>query len=343
MTEDLSLSLLAYIIVISLFAIYAAFDGFDLGIGIIQWFAPHSKGRASLQAAISPIWNGHEVWLISSGGALFATFPTAYATLFSALYLPVILLLMSFIVRAISLEVRNTLPSDRWQRFWDIGFTAGSLFIPFIFGITIGNLMQGLELDNRKEYAGTLLGLINPYSLLVGIAGVCLCALHGAFFALVKTALSIHHAIAEKIPALFAVFVCIYSIVAALAYLSLPHIAHHMQSRPFFWIVGLINICAISSSFIWFSKKRYLLAFAASCGTVLSTIALFAITTFPFLIRSFVLPESQSITVFNAASSDLSIQIFLLYIAIGIPIVIVSSLFTHRVFKGPIHTENEGY
>src|SRR5215813_2599725 len=126
---------------------YATLDGFDLGVGILHFVARDDRERRTFLNAIGPIWDGNEVWLVTFGGALFAAFPNAYATIFSAFYLPVMLLLGALILRAASIEFRSKLDSAIWRTGWDLGFSVGSALASFLFGVAVGNAMLGIPLD----------------------------------------------------------------------------------------------------------------------------------------------------------------------------------------------------
>ncbi|HXV77331.1 MAG TPA: cytochrome d ubiquinol oxidase subunit II, partial [Candidatus Polarisedimenticolaceae bacterium] len=166
---------------------YAILDGFDLGVGILHPLARGDGERRLFVNAIGPLWDGNEVWLVTFGGALFAIFPEAYATIFSGFYLPFMLLLFALITRAVSLEFRGKLSSDRWRRLWDHGFFASSLTATLLFGVAVGNGMRGVPLNERGLYVGGLSDLVGPYQLLVGLLAVSLFAMHGAIYLFLKT------------------------------------------------------------------------------------------------------------------------------------------------------------
>ena len=132
--------------------------------------------------SIGPIWDGNEVWLVTFGGAFFAAFPEAYATTFSAFYLPFMLLLFALIFRAVSIEFRSKLAPPRWRRFWDYGFFSGSAVASYLFGVAVGNAMLGIPLDGRGVFAGTVIDLLRPYPLICGALTVAMFAMHGALY-----------------------------------------------------------------------------------------------------------------------------------------------------------------
>ena len=163
-----------------LLAGYAILDGFDLGVGILHLFVRKDEERRIFMNSIGPIWDGNEVWLVTFGGAMFAAFPEVYATVFSGFYTAFMLLLFALIFRAVSMEFRSKRPAPWWRQFWDVSFAAGSTLATFLFGVAVGNAMQGMPIGQDKEFQGTTMDLLRPYPLLVGVLAVATFAMHGA-------------------------------------------------------------------------------------------------------------------------------------------------------------------
>lgn len=135
---------------------YAILDGFDLGVGILHLFVRKDHDRRLVLNSIGPLWDGNEVWLVTFGGALFAAFPEAYATILSGFYFPVMIVLLGLIGRAVSLEFRSKVKTPQWRRYWDVSFFLSSFTVTFVFGVALGNIVEGVPLDADGEYAGTL-------------------------------------------------------------------------------------------------------------------------------------------------------------------------------------------
>src|ERR1700677_1944458 len=153
---------------------YAVLDGFDLGVGALHLVVKTDKERRLFINSIGPVWDGNEVWLVTGGGALFAAFPEVYATVFSGFYLAFILLLFALIFRAVAIEFRSKRPMYWWRQMWDIGFAAGSIVSALLIGVAMGNIAYGIPVGANGEFAGTFLGLLTPYPLLMGITTVAL-------------------------------------------------------------------------------------------------------------------------------------------------------------------------
>src|SRR3989338_3916968 len=188
----LDLNLIWFVMIGILFSGYAMLDGFDLGVGALHLFAKTDHERRIMINAIGPVWDGNEVWLVTGGGALFAAFPDVYATLASGFYLAVMLLLCSLIFRAVAIEFRSKQPMKWWRQMWDVAFSLASILGSLLIGIALGNLVRGIPLDAQHEYAGTFLGLLNPYALLVGVTTLALCMMHGAIYLVLKTDGALH-------------------------------------------------------------------------------------------------------------------------------------------------------
>ena len=170
-----------------LIAGYAVLDGFDLGVGVLHLFAKSEQEKRININAIGPVWDGNEVWLLTAGGALFAAFPKVYATVFSGFYLAFMLVLVALVLRAVSLEFRAQAEAAKWRSVWDWCFGIGSLLPAILFGVAVGNLLRGIPLDNDGIFTGTFLGLLNKFSLLIGIFSQVMFNKHGAIYIMLKT------------------------------------------------------------------------------------------------------------------------------------------------------------
>ena len=176
-----------FLLIGALLSGYAILDGFDLGVGMLHLFVKDDKERRIMINSIGPVWDGNEVWLVTGGGALFAAFPHVYATVFSGFYNAIILLLFMLIFRAVAIEFRSKRPMKWWRQMWDVAFSVASFLIAFLMGVALGNIITGIPIGADKEFAGTFLGLLNPYALLVGITTVALFMMHGAIYGVMKT------------------------------------------------------------------------------------------------------------------------------------------------------------
>jgi len=174
----------AVLIAVAVF-LYVALDGFDLGVGILFPFAKDTKERDQMQAAIAPVWDGNETWLVLGGGGLFAAFPRAYAALMPALYAPIILMLLALIFRGVAFEFRHH-GRERGKAFWTAAFAGGSIVAALAQGLVLGGFIQGVKLENGA-FVGGPLDWLTPFSLLVAASLVAGYALLGAAWLVFKS------------------------------------------------------------------------------------------------------------------------------------------------------------
>lgn len=313
---------------------YAILDGFDLGVGILHLFVRGETNRRLALNSIGPLWDGNEVWLVTFGGALFAAFPEAYATLLSGMYFPVIVLLFSLIGRAISIEFRSKQPSPRWRQYWDVSFFLSSLTIVFVFGVAAGNAMRGIEIGPDFEYAGTLLDLINPYALAVGLFAVSVSAMHGSIFLYLKTEGDLQQTVQKWMWRTFFAFLFMYAVVTVLTLLWVDHATASFERWPAAWIVVALNALAIANIPRAIHHGRPGYAFVSSSCTIAALVFLFGMALFPNLVVSS--SPHASLTVHNAASSDTTLSLMAVIAAIGIPFVATYTGIVYWVFRGKV-------
>jgi cytochrome d ubiquinol oxidase subunit II len=339
----ISLDVIWYLVLITSMIAYAMLDGFDLGVGALHLFAKKDSDRRIFLNAIGPVWDGNEVWLVIVGGALFAGFPEAYATVCSAFYNLVMLLLAALIFRAAGIEFRSKLDSLKWRKFWDSVFFAGSVLIAFGTGVVIGNLIVGIPLDKHKDFVGTFTDFLNPYALLVGLTTVALFTMHGSIYLVMKTEGALHARLRRWVKKTIIAFISCYVLTTIVTHFSMPHMLTFLQESPWLLLIPLIALGMIISIPLQIYKGRDGSAFICSCLSIAMLIVLFAIGTFPMLIRSSLFPETNSLLITNAASSPLTLKILLLIVAIGLPLVFAYGVYVYRLFRGKVRLDKSSY
>ena len=177
-----------FIVIAILWTGFFVLEGFDFGVGMLHDVVgtDEAERRAAINT-IGPLWDGNEVWLIVAAAAMFAAFPGWYATMFSGMYLALVLLLAALIIRGVSFEYRGKRDAVRWRRTWDWALTVGSGLAPLLIGIALGDLLAGLPIDSAQNYTGSFWDLFRPYAVFTGITFVLICLLHGATFLCLKT------------------------------------------------------------------------------------------------------------------------------------------------------------
>jgi len=338
----LDLNTIWFALVGILFTGYAMLDGFDLGIGALHMFTNDDAERRVMLNAIGPVWDGNEVWLVTGGGALFAAFPNVYATVFSGFYLAFMLLLASLIFRAVAIEFRSKQPMYWWRQTWDISFAAGSVLSSLLIGVALGNLAWGIPIDERGEFAGTFLGLLKPYPLLIGITTVVLFMMHGAIYGAMKTEGHLHVKMRRwAMNCIIAFVICaVTTTMATLLYV--PHIAARVRENPWLFSIALANMLAIANIPREFHHRRDWLAFLSSCGAIITLMLLFGLNQFPNLVYSQPAPE-HSLDIYNSASSPKTLGIMLVIAVIGIPIVLAYTVSIYWIFRGKVKVDRMSY
>lgn len=314
---------------------YAILDGFDLGVGCLHLFSSSDEHRRIQLNAIGPVWDGNEVWLVTAGGALFAAFPEVYATVFSGFYLAFMLLLAALIFRAVSIEFRSKQPMLWWRRLWDICFSGASILASLLVGVALGNIAQGIPLDQQHEFVGSFLGLLNPYALLVGLLTVSLFMMHGAIYLSLKTEGDLHDKVRWWVNRTIIGFVVMYGIVTLVTLLFVPQMADPIQSRPWLFLLPLSAMLAIANVPREIFHGRDFLAFLSSSFAIAALLGLFGMGIFPNLVISNPQPEF-SLTIYNAASSQKTLQIMFIIALIGMPIVIAYTASIYWIFRGKV-------
>lgn len=339
----MDLHLLWFVILGVFLAGYAVLDGFDLGVGILHLTARDDTERRVMLNSIGPIWDGNEVWLVTFGGAMFAAFPEAYATVFSGFYLAFMLVLFSLIFRAVSIEFRSKLGSKAWRRAFDLGFFASSLTATALFGVAVGAAMAGVPLDDRGLYDGGLLDMISPYSILVGLLAVALFAMHGAIYLLLKTEGDLRNRLYNRAWTGFGCFLVCYLLVTIMTLATIPRATANFGAYPWAWLVVLASILAIANIPRSLFLHRPARAFASSCAAIAGLVFLFGIALFPNLVTSSVDPESRSLTLYNAASSEQTLWNMAIVAAIGAPLVITYTGLVYWTFRGAVRLDPHSY
>ena len=331
-----------FILVGVLFTGYAILDGFDLGVGIVHLFVKKDEHRRMLLNSIGPVWDGNEVWLVTGGGALFAAFPEAYATVFSGFYLAFMLLLCSLIFRAVAIEFRSKEEWAWWRQFWDVAFSLGSFVAALLIGVAMGNIVRGIPLDPAHEFAGTFFGLLNPYALLMGVTTVLLFAMHGLIYLAMKTEGELHDIISGWIPRVIGFFLASYFLFNLYTLVDVPWVLGTVRERPYVFLVVAASVLIALNIPREIHKKREFNAFLSSCAVMLLMMATFGITYFPNMVLSS--PDAaNSLNIYNAASSQKTLGIMLIIAVLGVPLVLAYTASIYWVFRGKTTLTKHSY
>ena len=334
-----------FILISILFTGYIILDGFDFGVGIIYLFTRSDNDRRTLINAIAPVWDGNEVWLLTGGGALFAAFPPVYAAVFSSFYIALILLLVSLIARAVSVEFHSKVESAGWRNVWDWVFGLGSIVSALLLGVAFGNILTGLPVDDSGNYAGSFWGLLNLYALLFGLMGLAAFIMHGGIYLLMKTEDTLQRGIQRVVTKSWGVFIVLFFAIAVLSVFFAPHIVSGTTNLfALFLLAVFIGVMVIIPFLV--NTGRYFWAFIASSTALASVFNLYAVGLYPRLVPRVISGTQDwqySLTVHNASSSPRALSAMLVIALIGMPIVIAYTIFIYRVFRGKAKGEENGY
>lgn len=341
--EKMTLDNIWYAVIILSIICYAMLDGFDLGVGMLHPFVKSDIERRTFLNAIGPVWDGNEVWLVVVGGALFAGFPEVFATLLSGFYVPVMALLFGLIFRAASIEFRSKRPSLAWRNFWDYFFSVASYIIAFGIGVVVGNVIDGLPLDSNHDFVGDFSIVLRPYPLLIGLTTVALFMMHGAIYLAMKTEGKLHEKLRRWVTHCIVFFFIIYLILSGVTIINKPFMLDHMREMPAFFLVPVAAFVAIICIPFLMAQKYDGWGFIASCFSIALLLSLFSIGTFPYMIRSTVAPEANSLLISNSASSPLTLKVLLIIVAIGVPLVLGYGFYIYRIFRGKVHIDPHSY
>ena len=325
-----------------LFTGYALLDGFDLGAGVVHLFVARTDlERRQVLNSIGPVWDGNEVWLITAGGALFAAFPIVYATVFSGFYLAMMLVLASLILRAISIEYRGKETAKWWRAGWDLGFSVGSGLVALLLGVALGNLLHGVALDSGGVYRDGLIGLLNPFSLLVGVLTLALAAQQGSAWLVLKTEGDLNARAHRAQIAAQVVVVIAWLGATVLAFAgNLPAVGN-FKTNIAAWIGPVLVVNAIVFGLRATVMGQQFRAFVCSSLTIAALAITAGAALYPNLVPAAV--DSRSLTIANAHSSDLTLQVMLVVALFGMPVVIGYTSYIYWKFKGKVRLDEASY
>ena len=314
--------------------LYVLLDGFDLGVGILFGITRDAEQRRTMLSAVSPVWDGNETWLIVTGVILWGAFPPVYATLLSAFYLPLLLMLAGLILRGVAFEFRARAEGSRWV--WDAAFAGGSLVATFVQGMTVGALVEGLPIANG-QYTGGDFGWLSPFPLLCGI-GLCLgYTLLGACWLVKKSEGATRDAAYLLIPRLAIGLLAFLLVVFAYALAVHLAVMNRWLQRPYLLVFPIVGVAAAARLAHGIARRRdgvpftmVALTFAAAFGTL-------AVSFWPYMIPF-------SITIDQAAAPHSSLAFMFWGEGLFVfPLMLVYAAVNYSVFRGKVRPEAEHY
>ncbi|WP_394222387.1 cytochrome d ubiquinol oxidase subunit II [Alteromonas gracilis] len=349
---------------------FAVTDGFDLGVGaLLTLIGKNDKERRVMINTVGPHWDGNQVWFITAGGAIFAAWPMIYATAFSGFYLALALTLIALWMRPIGFDYRSKLPNPQWRKAWDWALFAGGIIPALIFGVAFGNLLLGVpfELDStlKSTYTGSFFGLLTPFALVAGLLSVAMLLNHGATWLQMKTdgfievrarAVSVVLSLVGVTLFVFAGLWVAFGLDGFVITSSVDTIAtsnplkkevaieagawmNNYSKYPLMALAPILGVVAgLACSF--FSKKGNAgMAFVSSALFIAGVILTAGFSMFPFLMPSVTMPEA-SLTVWDATSSHMTLNVMFIVACIFVPIVLSYTAYSFYVMRGRIKNED---
>ncbi|QXP84081.1 cytochrome d ubiquinol oxidase subunit II [Methylococcus sp. ANG] len=339
--------------------------GFDFGIGaLLPFIGRNDVERRVVINTIGPTWDGNQVWLILLGGAIFAVWPAVYATLFSGLYIAMLLVLYTLFFRPVGFDYRSKLESPQWRNAWDWGLFIGGAVPPILMGVLVGNLLVGLpfHLDGslRAFYDGSFFGLLMPFPLLCGVIGLLACVFHGAVYLSCRTEGAIEQR-ARRVAAIGgAVLVVLIVLAAAWVILGVPRPEiltmagpnapsnpmaktvdfsgswlANFQAHPRMFVAPALAVLGVPAAAALVGTGRAAAAFAASAVGIGGLLWTVGFGLFPFMLISTADPRS-SLTIWDASASHLNLQWSLAITLVFLPIVLLYTQWAYRVIWGKV-------
>jgi cytochrome bd ubiquinol oxidase subunit II len=333
-------------------AIYVVLDGYDLGAGIIHLFVAHSDDeRRQVIQSIGPFWDGNEVWLLASGGTLYFAFPALYAASFSGFYLPLMMVLWLLMLRGISIEFRSHVDSPVWRPMWDAVFGGSSALLAIFFGAALGNVVRGVPLDASGYFFLPLwtdftlrgdLGILDWYTVIVGLAAFATLMLHGALWVALKTDGPLaerSRLLAGRVWWASGLLVVVITLVS---FRIQPRLAASFAEHPWGYVLPALAVVAFAAIRHWIGPANGARAFLASSVFIAAMLSSVAFGLYPYVLPAHGDPK-LGLTVYNAAAGSYGLRIGLGWWIPGIALATGYFVFTYRRFAGKVRPHEEGY
>ncbi len=333
---------------------YVVLDGYDLGAGAVHlWVARTDAERRLALRSIAPFWDGNELWLVTAGATLFFVFPGVYAASFSGFYLPLMIVLWLLMLRGIAIEFRRHLDSPVWKPFWDSVFCLASILLSVFLGAALGNVIRGVSLDESGMFFLPLwtdfdlrgrVGILDWYTLTVGIFALVTLVQHGALWIALKTEDLLQRR-ARRVAAVAWWFVAGLTLLVTVFTMRVqPQIPSNLEGRPWGYVFPAIAWVGLGAVAVFRRRNEDRQAFLASCTCVAGLLASAAFGIFPFVLPSTRDP-SLGLTIHNTAASRYGLTVGLAWWVPGVMLVIGYFVYIHRRFAGKVKLEDdeEGY
>ena len=334
-----------------MFAIYVVMDGFDFGAGILHLVvARTNEERREVLGAIGPLWDGNEVWLLAGGGSLFLAFPKVLAAGFSGFYLAMWLVVWCLMLRGISIEFRSHVQDGLWRHFWDTTFSVSSVLLPVLFGAALGNVLRGVPLDATGYFGmplwtnfrlGPQPGVLDWYTVLIGVFALVTVAAHGSVFLAWKTEGPVHDRSKALSMNLWGLVLVLWILASVATFMVNPGLFRNLPKAPLAWVATLLFLAGLLLVFVGILRERFLMAFLGSGAFILGLLAASAACVYPVMLKS-TLDPAFDLTALNASVGLHGLRTGLVWWLIGFPIAIGYIGFLFWLHRGKVKAAGEG-
>jgi cytochrome d ubiquinol oxidase subunit II len=341
-----------FAIVSGMLAIYVVLDGFDFGAGILHRFVARTdEERRTVLAAIGPVWDGNEVWLLAAGGVLFMAFPRVYSAAFSGFYLALMIVLWLLILRGIAIESRSQQENPLWREFWDTTFSFASALLAVVLGTALGNVVRGVPLDATGSFAialftdfqpGVQPGIFDWYTTLVGVFTLCVLGGHGALYLVWKTGGLVQACSRAWARRAWLAVVPLWALVTLATVWIQPAVFTNLVNRPWSLAFVLLMLGGVGGVFYFLKREQELAAVLSSSAFLLGLMAATMAGNFPHWLRS-TLDPAHSLTASNAAAEAHALRVGIVWWMIGILLAGGYFVYVYRSFRDKVDAGVEGY
>jgi cytochrome bd ubiquinol oxidase subunit II len=340
-----------FCLVAMMIAMYVLLDGFDLGAGAIHlWVAKTDEERRQVLASIGPVWDGNEVWLIAAGGTLYFAFPALYASGFSGFYLPLMIVLWLLILRGASIEFRNHIKSAVWDPFWDFLFCTSSLLLAVFFGAALGNVVRGVPLDASGYFfeplwtnfrLGDETGILDWYTILVGMLALLALVMHGGIWVRLKTSGAVGERACQLASKTWWGVAALTALVTAVTFRIQPQVRENFATRPWGFVFPVLAVGGLAGVRWFMAHRNERGSFLASCGYLAGML-----TSVVFGVYPMVLPARNpvySLTVETAKAGAYGLKIGLIWWVLGMMLAAGYFTYVYRSFAGKVVVDKDSH
>jgi cytochrome d ubiquinol oxidase subunit II len=329
---------------------FVVLDGWNLGVGAVHLAVAKTQvERRQVIAALGPLWSWHEVWLVAAAGTFLLAFPKILASAFSGFYLALWLVIWTFVLRGVSIEVGGHINDRLWQSAWDAVFAASSLLLAALFGAALGNVIRGVPVGETGKFSMSLftnfgvrgrVGIFDWYTLSIAMFTTSLLAAHGATYLTRKTEGKVHERSERLARRLWVVALCLFAIISLQTWIVRPGLYRALVQRPFAWLATIAigtGVWAIWTGLLVQGERR---AFLGSCTVIAGLLAATAVGVFPVMLHSTLAPE-YSLTVYNSATAERGLMVALIWWPVALVLALTYFVVIMPNYSGKVRASED--